>query len=349
MKTGIFSLCLVSMIVFFTWAGCSREVEDRQVDEEFVVRTVKVAQKEISPTIHTSGVISTKTEMKLSFKTGGIVESIPVNEGMAVKKGRVLAKLDLSEIQAQVAQARGAYQKAERDLKRVERLHADNVATLQQLQDATTGLEVSTSNLEAAEFNLKHSTIYAPADGKILRKFVEENELVSPGMPVFLFGSTGKEWIVRTGVTDREVIQLQLGDSANVYFDAYPGVDFPARVSEIAELVDPMSGTYGVELRVDSGVYKLISGFVARAEIVSSERHLFHVIPIEALVEADGDSGFVYTLRENGKTVRKIPVRIGMLLGDEIAMTEGLEGVDLVITEGAPYLADGSEVRIADK
>ena len=77
---------------------------------------------------------------------------------------------------------------------------------------------------------------------------MEENEMAGPGYPVFLFGSTAGNWIVRINVTDRDRVRLHAGDTAVIRLDAFPGESFPAEVSELANAADPYTGTFEVEL-----------------------------------------------------------------------------------------------------
>ena len=88
-----------------------------------------------------------------------------------------MAQLDLSEIEAHSDQARAAFEKAGRDLARVKKLYDDNVTTLEQLQNATTAFEIASSQVRVAEFNLHHSSIFAPVNGKILKRFVNNTNL----------------------------------------------------------------------------------------------------------------------------------------------------------------------------
>ena len=90
------------------------------------------------PPIDTNGLVVTKHEMRLSFKMGGVVRRIHVQEGDVVKQGQRLAEIELTEVGAQVEQARQLADKAERDLKRGENLYADQVISLEQLQDLRT-------------------------------------------------------------------------------------------------------------------------------------------------------------------------------------------------------------------
>jgi len=234
--------------------------------------------------------------MKLSFKISGIIRKIYADEGMSVRKGQILAMLDLSEINSQVKQAQSAFEKARRDLERVESLYQKKAATLEQYQNVQTAFQVAQSRLNAAEFNLRYSEIRAPSRGRILKRLMEENELAGAGMPVFFFASTEQDWIVRVGVSDRDLVRLRLDDPALVAFDAYPGEKFKAKVTEIVESADQMTGTYEVELKVDPAGKRLVSGFVAKVDIIPSLERTYYVIPIEALVEGNGRSGYVFAV-----------------------------------------------------
>jgi RND family efflux transporter MFP subunit len=304
-----------------------------------------VESKEISVPIHSSGKLSSQSESKLSFKTGGIVQRIFIEEGQTVRKGQVLASLDLGEIQAKVNQAKAGFTKAERDFQRVEALYKDSVVTLEQLQNVTTGLDVAKSNMEIADFNLNYSKIIAPSNGKILKRFVEENELVGPGTPIIIFGTTGSTWIMRVGVTDKNVAMVELGNTGEVNIDALPNESFDAIVSEVASAANPYNGTYEIELTIKTNSKKLISGMVASVKIFPKSKGDKIVIPIEALVNADGQKGSVFIPIENNTIAKKINIKIGGIVNDQVIVNEGLDNVSEVIVDGVEYLTDGERIK----
>lgn len=84
------------------------------------------------------------------------------------------------------------------------------------------------SRYDIAKFNLKYSEIRVPSRGKILKKISGENEIVGAGHPVFLFGSTESERIIRSNLAGRDIVRVGMGDSASASFDAWPGMDFAA-------------------------------------------------------------------------------------------------------------------------
>jgi RND family efflux transporter MFP subunit len=341
----LFGFALAGIAVL---GGCGGNGNGNDVDQGIPVVTARVGYEEVSIPVRTSGKLTSATEARLSFKTGGILGSVLADEGETVKRGQLLAALKSEEIDARVTQARSGFEKAERDMKRARRLYADSVITLEQMQDAETGFSVAESQLKIAEFNQVHSSISAPTDGRILKRFVEINELVGPGSPVFLFGSSVGRWTVRAGIADRDIIRLSLGDSAAVRFDAYRGLDFPARVVEIGEAADPMSGAFEIELSLDDRGMKLVSGFIARIDIFPTSCQPMHTVPIEALMEADGDRGYVYVPDGETGTVAKKAIVLGCLIGEKAAVISGLEGESLVVTRGAAYLTDKAEIRIVE-
>jgi multidrug efflux system membrane fusion protein len=349
MITKLFTFLLTGLLPgILIMTGCGKEDSATMTVKQIPVKTAPVVKTSVSFPVHTSGILSSPQEIKLSFKTGGIIRSITAEEGDRVKQGQLLAELDKSEIEARLQAAKSAWDKAQRDFRRVKNLYQDSVATLEQKQDAETGLNVARSNLDIAEYNFQHSSIRAPSNGRIIKQLAENNELTESGHPIFIFGSTEGAWIVRAGLPDREVVGIRQGDSARVIFDAYPSETFGATITEIGQAADPYTGTYEIELTLLPHKRNLIFGFVAEVTILPSKKENIFQIPIEALVEADGGSGTVFTINPQTGTAQKIPVELNRIISDYVAVSHGLEGIQQVVTHGSPYLTDGAQVKIIE-
>ncbi len=339
--------CFILIISSLTFA-CGNDPPVTDTRSEYRVRVARVTPGMISIPVHTAGILSFSEELKLSFKTGGIVASVNVKEGDHVKKGDLLASLDLSEIKANVGQAQNGYEKTLRDLERVENLYRDSVVTLEQKQNSTTALNIAKSTLEIAKFNLTHSSITAPANGIILKQLARQNEMVSPGYPVFLFGSSGKLWKIKSNLSDRDIVKVNPGDSAAVRFDAYPEVEFRAVVGQVGGITDPYTGTIEIELLLQDPGYRLVSGFVAEVDVFPAGKKEYLTIPLGSIVEADGMLGYVYAVTDS-MTARKIRISIESI-SDSIAAVRGIpEEFDKVVKEGAAYLRDGVRVIIVSE
>lgn len=332
----------------FTLGGCRGASEaaaagSTQGTAAIPVRVADVATGDVAPAIVGTGTLAPADELTLGFKIGGVVARLLVADGAVVRAGTPLATLDLAEIDAQVAKAASAAAKAERDLARVRALHADSVATLMQLQDATTGAEVARADLAAARFNRRFAVITAPTDGRVLRRFVEAGELVGVGTPVVLLGSVARGTVVKLELPDRDAVRVQVGDAAEVRLDALPDRPLRGRVREIAATATPGLGTYTTQVALE-GSGGLAAGLVGRVAITPSRRSSLTLVPAEALVEADGDSGAVFVVE--GTRAKRVSVRIAFVQGDRIALAAGLPAGRRVITDGAGYVEDGAAVKV---
>jgi RND family efflux transporter MFP subunit len=344
MKNYILSVIVIASLA--TSCGKKQEAKKAETEEILTVEVLPVSRKSLSEPIIASGVLSSKSEMKLAFKTGGMIRRVYVQEGQSVKEGQLLAELDLSEIDAQVRQAKLGLEKSERDLERVKKLYADEATTLTNVQDATTGFDVAKQSVQVAEFNQKLSRIYAPVSGRILRKISEQGELITPFAPAFILGTGESAYIVNVGLADRDVVKVKIGDIANVYLDAYPNEAFQARITQIAQTVNPATGTFEAELQIQPNGRKLISGFVAKAEISTGKGVSTLAVPIESLVEAEGNKAFVFTYNATNQTVSKSSVTIGSIFGSNVAIISGISEGTEIVTKGANFLSDKAKVKV---
>ena len=344
MKNYIFTIVITTL--FIASCGKKQETKKAEAEEILTVEIQALSRKSLSEPIIVSGVLSSKSEMKLAFKTGGMIRRIYVQEGQPVREGQLLAELDLSEIDAQVRQANLSLEKSERDLARAKKLYADEATTLTNVQDATTGYDVAKQSVQVAEFNQKLSRIYAPVSGRILRKISEQGELITPFSPAFILGTGESAYIVNVGLADRDVVKVKIGDVATIYLDAYPNETFQARITQIAQTVNPATGTFEAELQIQPNGKKLISGFVAKAEISTGKGASMLAVPIESLVEADKNTAFVYTYNTNNQTVSKTPINIGSIFSNNVAIISGISEGTQIVTKGANFLSDKAKVKV---
>jgi len=258
-----------------------------------------------SAPIQSSGTFTTKDETLLSFKIGGIVAKVWVQEGDAIKAGQVLASLDLTEIQAGVNQSKLAYEKALRDQQRATKLYQDSVATLEQFENSKTALDIAEQQLKTANFNLSQSQIRAAKNGFVLKKFVNAGQLVASGTPILqINGASSSTWVFQATVSDQQWSILNLEDQAEI-FPASGSTAVRGKVIRKSQAADPMTGSYWAEIALESveGL-SLASGMFGKASIQPTTTVQGWEIPFESLLDAEGDSGYVF-VTEDGKTAKK--------------------------------------------
>jgi RND family efflux transporter MFP subunit len=315
---------------------------------EIPVRIQKLKIEEVSLNVHASGQFTTNDETFLSFKTGGVIDKIFVKEGDMIRKGQLLATLNLTEINAQVSQAELEFEKAKRNYERVSNLYRDSVATLEQFQNSKTSLDISTKQIETARFNRSYSEIRALANGHILKKNASEGQVIAPGSPVLqTSGSKENDWVLKVGIGDREWSIIQLGDLATVYIDAHPNETFKAKVVQKSRGIDPSTGVFSAELQLTDNVSKVLaSGLFGKATITPSSKQKVWSIPYDALLDGGSQSGFVFVTNDR-KTVQKQHVTIAAIEKDRITISGGLENAHYIIIAGSAYLHDHSIIRVA--
>ena len=300
-----------------------------------------------------TGTFGSRDEIPLAFKIGGFVSRVLVDEGATVHRGQLLASLDLREINAAVAKARVGFDQARRDQARMQRLAADSVATLVQLQDATSALDAARSDLITATVNREYAAIVAPESGIVLQRQVTAGSNVSAGATIMLLGGTRRGRVLRVGLPDRDALRVKLGDAATIRFDALPERVFVGSVQLVGRSADPRTGTYAVEITVN-GADALPSGLVGTATIAAhgatGEASSGRSVSVDALLEADRDSATVYTIvpasdSPNELVAQPRRVRVTGVSGDR-AMIEGLAPGTRVVTRGAAYVTPGARVRI---
>lgn len=329
-------------------AACGDSTGQEETVELSPVRVVEAVHGPSAPSIRTNGMLANEDEIRLSFKVTGVIKQLAVNEGDRVRKGQKLAEIEQAEINAQVEQAQQSHEKARRDLERGERLYADKVISLEQLQDLRTQTALSEAALNSAKFNWSYATIVAPHDGTVLRRLAEARELVQAGAPILVLGSQDKGFVVRTGLADREIVQVKLGDEAQIRLDALPGHNLSGRVTEVSGAADSNSGMFGIEVSLHPVDLPLKSGLVAKLTIVPSTARIGArvYVPIGAIVEGSGRKAQVFVLDQ--KHARRREVEVAFIEGDRVALVDGIRAGERVITDGAQYLEDGEEVRIAE-
>jgi multidrug efflux system membrane fusion protein len=309
------------------------------------VRVGEVTAGPAIPPIETTGIVAARDEQRLSFKVGGLVQQVSVREGDTVTRGQVLARLDPTEIGAQVEQARQLAEKAGRDLARGEALHADQVIPLEQLQNLRTQAEVARAQFQAARFNEQNAVITAPGDGVVLRRQIEERELAAPGQVVLILGRRDSGYIVRMAVADRHVVRIRRGDVVSLRLDAWPEERFVATVTQIASAADPATGLFEVEAQLAPGTRTLASGLVGRVTLApgNAGATLPHA-PIGAVLEGNGERATVFIA--DGEVARRREVKVAFITAEGVAIREGLAVGERIVTAGAPYLDDGDAIIV---
>ena len=346
MKTNRLFLLAITVL----GAGCHHQQSRTTLDdapETIPVKVMSVQSARIQPTVEATGLLTTENEARYGFKIGGVIDRIYVDEGQTFRKGQRLAQLKITEIGAQREQAEIGLDKARRDYQRAANLYRDSVATLEQVQNAKTALDIAQRSVSVVAFNEQYAYIYATANGVVTKKIANEGEVIATGTPVLAINETtaNRDWTLKLGLNDRDWASITLGNRATVRIDAFPGRTFAGRVIRKPVAADAGSGTFEVEVRVNLAGVTPSVGMFGRATIQTGRSSQQTVIPYEALIEADGDRAFVYV--PVGTTrVRRVPIQIEQFDPEQVVVKDGLENVPAFVVSNSAFLNEQSTIHI---
>ena len=308
------------------------------------------------------GVARAGTEADLSFRVRGTVESVDCALGERVQRGQVLARLDpvdyelqVQEAEAGLALAQAAVRKAEADYDRTRALYENNNASRSELDAARAGAESARSQVDAAskrldlaKQQLAYTVLRAPVDGAIALKNLEVNENVKAGDAVFLLTS-GSLAEVEFAVPEIVIAELEEGMPVSVRFDAFPGREFAADITEVGVAVTGSSAAFEAIARLREETPDVRSGMAA--EVITQPREKDRreslIVPWVAVGE-DRDGRFVFVVEPLDEGVGIVHRRVVTLgeVGREIEILEGLEEGELLVTAGTRRLIDGMKVKV---
>jgi RND family efflux transporter MFP subunit len=351
MKSFTLLSCTISAALLMTSCRDARPGLSPAGVAPVAVETIPVKWSSESTPVTAPGLLARTLEVDLSFKTGGLISEVNVRAGDEVQAGQILGALRLDELDAALAQAESAGNKAKRDFERSKSLFAAKTDTLEAMQNAESQMEQAEAAMRAARFNRQTAELTAPASGRILARYAEPGEMAASGRRIVRFASDSEGWLVRVGVAQREVGRIQLGNEAAISF---AGVEEPlrARVARIAEEADAATRTTVVELRLASPPPPgLCSGMVGRTIITPEKCRPRAVLPLSALVEGDGRKAYVFRVEsphsvDNVSVVRRVAVEVAEITDAGAVLRTPLQEQIHIVTTGAELLTDGALVSL---
>jgi RND family efflux transporter MFP subunit len=303
------------------------------------VQVVKAELRPVSATEEVVGTVRAKLRANLEAKVAGRITQMPVVAGQAVKRGDLIAQLEVQEIQARLDQARAAAEQAERDLQRYATLLQQKAVTQAEYDGMEARARIARATVAEATTMLEYARITAPFDGVVSRKFADVGDLASPGRPLVELEDPASLRI-EADVAEALIDRVQPGARMQVQAT---GRDTPLEgvVSEIAPAADPNSRTFRVKLDLPPNAGLRLGQF-ARVLIPLGETPAL-CVPAEAVVRR-GQMHLVFVVEEGRARLRL--VKVGKPLGAEVELLSGVQPGDLVVRTGAAQLRDGQPVQV---
>jgi membrane fusion protein (multidrug efflux system) len=280
----------------------------------------------------------------------GTVRQIGFDSGQFVKQGTVLVKLDTSTEEAQLAAAEADAELAKASLERARALRRSATNTPADLDAAQARAQATAASVGQLRATIAKKTIRAPFDGRLSIRQVELGQVLSPGTTIATLQSITPIY-ADFWLPQQTLSELHAGMQARLRTDVFPGQSWDGVVSTVNSEVDVATRNVRVRATFPNQDGKLRPGMFGNVEVLSPEKRQVLVIPATAPVYAPyGDSVFAIEQKnEGGKdqlVVKQKIVRLGDRRGDLVAVTQGLQAGETIVSTGAFKLKNGMAVVV---
>jgi RND family efflux transporter MFP subunit len=321
-----------------------------------VVRYTVAREHNVRSELILPGTAEPRTATTIAGTVEGQVMDFPAKEGMRVKRGDVLARLDTGTLELRLDVQRSALKEAEARLKlaesnlaRARELFAATVASRQQLDDSQSEFNAWTGRVDSlkgeitrTEDEIARCTIRSPLAGVVVRERTEVGQWLTKGGPVVeLVDLDTVE--VRVEVPERYFPALRVGSPASATFESLPGFVARGKVLAIIPEADRQARTFPVKVVLPNERGRIGVGMLVRVAFEAGDSQKATLVPKDAVISR-GDRKVLY--RMNGEsTVEEIAVETGIGVGVWIEVRGPLRAGDKVVTRGNERLRPGQAVQ----
>jgi len=337
MKKYLVILGLSLLALFACQPKLKEDVKEEIVFGERYVEVAEVLQKDVSSYLNFSGKIKADGSVSVSPSISGTIIEMLVDTGDYVKKGRILARLESTQLD----QAEIQYDNLKKNYERMSELRKSDSVNQQSFDEVKTAYLAAKSGYE---FMKKNTEVRAPVNGIISKLYADENEYFDMMMDPYLLRIMNQDEIkVEFQVSDIDVAELKKGMKVVVTVDTYKNELFPATLVFVSPEADMMSGSYSCEASLNPTDLKLRNMQFARIKVLTETSQNTLSLPPNAVI----DNEYVF-VAENGKS-RKAEVKLGLVNPEEIEVLSGVSSGELVIVKGNSGMKSGDKISFFNK
>ena len=352
---GILGVLLAAVVIYMN-SGSEDPLKD-PASEPISVRFYVVSSGSGDSRTEYTGTVRSHYEARLAFQTAGKIISREVERGQAVHAGQVLALLDTRDLQqsvrnaeAQAGSAQAQLDLAQRNIQRYENLLAAGAVSQeaydqykQQYEAAAALVEQGQAQVEQSRNQLGYSQLIADRDGVIVKLDAEPGQYVSAGESVMTLANA-QALEIEFAVPERDMGNIHLQDAVQVRCWALPGRLLPAVIREISQMADADTQTFKVRAAVTEATDVLKLGMSAAVQM-SPDETVDLCVPLAAVFEHEGQKGV--WLEQDGR-VHFAPVVLGLPVGKDVEVKDGLHPGDRIVAAGVDKLQEGALVKGED-
>jgi len=309
------------------------------------VRIAAVEQKTPDNSFQLTGSFEARQTLPLIAEAQGSIIQLNIKEGQNIGSGQVVARIDPTSIQSNLATARATYNNAVKNKERYERLANAGAISQKQYEDVALNVENARANVQSIQQQMKYTIIRSPMSGVVSKVKVERGSFATPGMELGSVVDISRLKMV-VKVDEQNVIKLKKGQSVSITTEVYPDQVFNGTISLISVQADA-GRKYDVEVEVsNSSAHPLKAGMfgIADLNVQNTDNSPKLFIPRKAIVGSIQNAQVFVMNSDSTVTLKNIEVQNQS--GDNLIVLNGLTVDEKVITSGQINLQPGTKIRI---
>ena len=352
-------LMLVLMAALIGGLGFIKMQQFQAMAEQFAAMqpppeavTTIVAKRESWPTTFSAiGTVAAVQGVTVAADLPGIVERIHFTSGRTVREGEVLVQLDTKQEQAQLEAALAQLELARLNHERMTGLVAQDAVSRAEFDAATASHKQSEARINEIRATIARKTIRAPFTGVLGIRQVNLGQYLSGGDPIVPLQSLNPIY-VNFGVPQQEAGQMRPGREVRVMAEAIGGAEFTGRITAVDAVVDATTRNVQVQATLANAGGTLRPGMFVQAQVTLGAPQDVIALPASSINYAPyGDSVFIVTEMKTpqGQTykgVRQQVVKLGGARGDQVAVLEGVNPGEEIVTSGVFKLRNGVAIQV---
>ena len=314
-----------------------------------IVTTMPVVSSSFTKYINLEGIVIADKTANAVSETPGRITSLRVKEGDYVKKGALIATLDMDTYQTQKNDIMTNLELARDIYNRRSKLWAQNIGSEIQYLESKNNVERLEKSLELIDLQLTKGNVYAPISGVVDRELIKQGEIASPGMPIVQLLNT-RDVKVEVDLPERYLSILKKGMKVDVHF---PSLDITqsGRVSLLGRSIDPANRTLKFEVDVSNSQGILKPNLLAELQIVEKNTENAITVPLEIIQQDVDNNSFVMstTMIDGEQKAIKTEVIVSDVFEGIALIEEGIKPGDVLINDGARLVSNMESIEIMEE
>ncbi len=306
------------------------------------VSIVEIQPVQMQDVIFLPGTTEAWQDVQVAADTPGRIEWIGPREGEKVNKGDLLIKIDVSALKAALDHAEAQFKLSDDLYQRRRRLFKRKIIAQEELDQSATQRTLAATDYEQIKVKYEHGFPRSPITGIINHLYVDAGEFIDTGKPITDIVNINRIKI-NVRVPELDIRFVLEGQTTPVKIDAFPERELSGKVDFVAFKADPATKTFLVRTLIDNPFGDIRPGMIARVAFVRQVITDALVAPLFALVDKGGER--LLFIEKDG-VAQSRTVSIGVIDGDRVQITSGLNAGDHLIVRGHTEVEDGIKVSV---